>query len=468
MDAIAPPTPPLAPPTPATSPDIVRPPPKPKRKAHTTEAAPTAQSKRIKATIARLQTILQSTGHNPTLLAALNTSLAQPPPAPTILCPVKKLALPEILTNFGFTYSDTFARSEHTWDIHLAALSDDDLFLIDAARHAFTRLIFFYADVGVRDHEAICRILADKVFLEAIAVVNGRAQILLDEQAKWDLEDPTPYSPDRAGAEFTRHWAALSTRWKRRTPTEGARIKLYGEMDLHHTCPITPSSSSDPSALIQFTGRCDYSIGLTLPSPPPSLPHPHPPHASILLVCEAKKDSDIPSAVTQLFGYLGILHSARRAAGRRADCTTFGVATDGYKWVFVRVGHKGGVRRSGEMDVRVDGGGGVVRGLVGVLRESLGLVTPGNSPVRPPVGAGAGGGGDSGEELPGGGLADDNLVPVAREEEAVDDDDNSDEDDDEDDSEDEQDEEEGEWNGSEHTEQTEVEETGNSSSKQDA
>lgn len=342
--------------------------------------------KKLKATMMKMQTLLHGSGVSPNLLAALELELAQPP---TILCPITKLPLKEILKSFELSYSDSpFSWKEYSWDMQAeidCELNENDLLLVKAAGRAVTRPLFFYTVVGARDHEAMCRIPADMMFLEAIAIINGQAQIYLDEDRKWPPKYDAsgegkgkawPQDRPKKGAESELNglWDALSSRLKHRTPTQLTRIQLFGEMDLQYTA-TTP-------AIVKYTGRCDYSIGLDV-NHHPFIPSFKPSgHISILLVCEAKKHNDVMAALNQLLGYLGILHAERRSAGKRIDCTTFGVATDGYKWVFVQVTHVGKVLRSPEIDLYTDGSGDVLRSLLVVLRLSMKLQTPENSPVR--------------------------------------------------------------------------------------
>lgn len=352
---------------------------KSKRKAlSTTDGAIIANPhfKKLKATMMKMQTLLHGSGVSPNLLAALELELAQPP---TILCPITKLPLKEILKSFALSYSDSpFSWKEYTWDMQAeidCELNENDLLLVKAAGRAVTRPLFFYTVVGARDHEAMCRIPADMMFLEAIAIINGQAQIYLDEDRKWPpRNNASSEGKGKAGSELDRFWDALSSRLKHRTPTQLTRIQLFGEMDLQYTA-TTP-------AVVKYTGRCDYSIGLDV-NHHPFIPSFKPSgHISILLVCEAKKHNDVMAALSQLLGYLGILHAERKSAGKRIDCTTFGVATDGYKWVFAQVTHLGKVLRSPEIDIYTDGSGAVLRALLVVLRLSMKLQTPENSPVR--------------------------------------------------------------------------------------
>lgn len=361
-----------------------------KRKApSTTDGAPNAQVKKYKAGLMKMHNFLQSSGQlpSPALIAAIDALLAevaQPPPLPVISSPVTKLSVQEILHLFSFSYNDTpFLRDEHIWDMEEDSLTENALLLIDAAGTRLTCLLFLYGSVGVRDHEAICRIPADQVFLEAIGICNGQGQILLDELTKWtkDLDDKDFSLKRKAGTTLERLWSSLAGRLKRRTPTQLTRMQLFGEMDLEYTRPPSESDTSITPAIYQYTGRCDYSIGIAL-RPPLMSGKKSPLHISVLLVCEAKKHNNIAAAVNQLFGYLGILHAERKSAGKRRDCTTYGVATDGYKWVFVKVTHTGKVLKSPDMDITIDGGCAVLRALVFVLRESMKLQTPENSPAR--------------------------------------------------------------------------------------
>jgi hypothetical protein len=66
---------------------------------------------------------------------------------------------------------------------------------------------------------------------------------------------------------------------------------------------------------------------------------------------EAKSDGSVDQALPQLLVYLASLHQSRLQR-HRSDASVYGVASDGYVFIFVTISHEGVVRLSRRFDIQ--------------------------------------------------------------------------------------------------------------------
>jgi hypothetical protein len=131
-----------------------------------------------------------------------------------------------------------------------------------------------------------------------------------------------------------------------------------------HPIEGPPIGTASPFSGIIVNGRVDHGIGRVL-TPYPNSPRKRRFH-SLLLAVEAKKAFNLGTALPQLVVYLACLRQSRLSRGR-SDTSVFGVASDGYKFVFVTISHGGELRQSREFDI---GAGNMVK-VLGCLKYVL-------------------------------------------------------------------------------------------------
>lgn len=283
----------------------------------------------------------------------------------------------EILEELNLTYSvDYQDYDQYIWDIPgLVAqnLTNEERELVSIANPHLGRWIFLY-QIVVRHSEAACRMPVDQALLEAIAVVNGLAQIHADADAQLGTLGTDLNYRDRR--------VYLNKQVQRRTPIPSTLIKLYTETNLcvSPTLPTQPTTVPMPT----YTGRVDYAVGIQIPR----RPHLHghitnkPRNINLVLVGEAKGNTSFTKAIYHCIGYAGILRLSRLAAKKRRDCTTYGLASDGFLWAFIKVDHQGHVRVSKQMDLRESGWQDVLAALIVVIKEAMKLQTAENTLIK--------------------------------------------------------------------------------------
>jgi len=114
---------------------------------------------------------------------------------------------------------------------------------------------------------------------------------------------------------------------------------------------------------IIVSGRVDHGIGRVLKTH-----HNYRKRRfeSLLLAVEAKTALNLISALSQLVVYLASIRQSRLSRGR-SDASVYGVASDGYAFIFVTITHDGILKRSKQFDVEV----GEIREILGCLRYVL-------------------------------------------------------------------------------------------------
>jgi len=121
-------------------------------------------------------------------------------------------------------------------------------------------------------------------------------------------------------------------------------IRVYAETSFRHK--ILPGSKP-LSCTVTIADRLDYSIGRTLPATDPWLHHRF---QSLLVIVEAKAQRAVSQALPQLLVYLACIRQSRLQRNR-TDASVYGVVSDGYVFIFVKITHHGTVMISRYFDV---------------------------------------------------------------------------------------------------------------------
>jgi hypothetical protein len=106
-----------------------------------------------------------------------------------------------------------------------------------------------------------------------------------------------------------------------------------------------------PSWVPLSWGGVDHGIGrVLLPGRSGAMKCPKRRFQSLLLVVEAKTAFNLDRALPQLVVYLASLHQSRLQRNR-SDATVYGVASDGYAFIFVTITHKGVLKQSRHFEI---------------------------------------------------------------------------------------------------------------------
>jgi len=132
-----------------------------------------------------------------------------------------------------------------------------------------------------------------------------------------------------------------------KTPNPWSDIKIYGEVSFTHK--VIPQATAPPRNVV-ISGRVDHGIGRVLDRAENAAEHRKRSFYSLLLLVEAKFEGNVEHALPQLIVYLASLHQSRLQRNRK-DATVYGVASDGYVFIFVKISHDGTVMRSRIFDV---------------------------------------------------------------------------------------------------------------------
>jgi hypothetical protein len=131
---------------------------------------------------------------------------------------------------------------------------------------------------------------------------------------------------------------------QQKAPKLYSDIRVYAETSFRHK--ILPGSKP-LSRTVTITDRLDYSIGRTLPAADPWL---RPRFQSFLVIVEAKAQRAVSQALPQLLVYLACIRQSRLQRNR-TDASVYGVVSDGYVFIFVKITHHGTVMISRYFDV---------------------------------------------------------------------------------------------------------------------
>ena len=132
--------------------------------------------------------------------------------------------------------------------------------------------------------------------------------------------------------------------------------------------------SKSLSKSVVVGGRVDHGIGISFSSVKPNQRF-----HSLLLCVEAKVDGIIANALGQLAVYLGSLRQSRIDRGK-SDSSVYGVATNGFIYIFVTITHEVVLMKSKQFDV--NGELSIVLGCLQYVLEKAMSMTPNVFPTR--------------------------------------------------------------------------------------
>lgn len=255
------------------------------------------------------------------------------------------------------------AYSWHVTDLDLYAVLDQALPNVseqirplgDNADY-IDRWLYCYNTFVERTTEAACRPCVDLILLEAVAIISGVKQ----EYDKY-------YTPGKVEEGSHHHHS------RHQTPNPFRRAKLHFELPVKHKVGRTG---------LQYIGKVDWGIGISF-NKLGAVAAPE--YISLLTVVEAKHPVAFGKAEVQILAYMACVYHHRKDAKKRKDASTYGIATDGYCWVFYMIDNKGTVKRTreyrivpgGKQDLKL-----VVAQIIYILIKSQELVTPQNTPDK--------------------------------------------------------------------------------------
>ena len=280
--------------------------------------------------------------------------------------PVKDLDIDVLSNTFSLKYSSKLVdyKVHQAWapesTLPEANLTTRQEQMVKSAVVHLDRWLHIYDEVAVRHSQAICCMPIAQVLLEAIAILGGHSRDCAGE--------PVSY-----------------------TPSIYTRMRLYAKLDLNYQPPrpvfpqyAGPSQIGQGCILPQrpkiYTGRFDYCIGFPH-SPTSVMGHRSSLQVSHLGIIEAKMQNGIMEARRQLLACVGCLYHARRSAGMRVDCTSYGIASDGYQWIFLQITDDGTVRFSEARDIGAKGWEPILLTIIRILKHATFLQTLHNSLV---------------------------------------------------------------------------------------
>lgn len=141
----------------------------------------------------------------------------------------------------------------------------------------------------------------------------------------------------------------------------------------------TPLTSTRVSTVV--TGRLDYGIGRVLKHTAGDAQKQRTRRfQSFLVIVEAKAQRAVNDAIPQLLAYLACLRQSRLRR-HRTDASVFGVASDGYLFIFVTITHEGIIKVSKCFDV-VAGDTLKVLGCLRYILETTAEMSPNVTPEK--------------------------------------------------------------------------------------
>lgn len=209
--------------------------------------------------------------------------------------------------------------------------------------------------------EATCRLDVNNILLESLCILTGEAQ-------KWE----DSYQHQSFSTSTTQEHPNKHPRSSTRNNYD--RLKMQAEVDLMYY---------HRSSGTEYTGRSDYGIGIHTTGGRAAAGLTKPTYLNLCVVVEAKSALTMGGAVPQTLAYMACLWSSRKQAGKRPDCTTYGIATDGMQWVFLCIAHDGTFRQSDPVVTKSgDAVKKVMTYIVYILCKSHELLTPTNTPSK--------------------------------------------------------------------------------------
>jgi hypothetical protein len=125
--------------------------------------------------------------------------------------------------------------------------------------------------------------------------------------------------------------------------TQWDNVKVFGDISFPHT--ISSPASEKPVGSFLGTiinGRVDHGIGHIIV---PRYGRPRRLFQTLLTVVNAKTTRNLIEVVPELVVYLGSLHQSRHRQ-RRRNCTVYGLASDGFSFLFLTITHDGVLKES--------------------------------------------------------------------------------------------------------------------------
>jgi hypothetical protein len=148
--------------------------------------------------------------------------------------------------------------------------------------------------------------------------------------------------------------------------TQWNDVKIFGDISFSHTVSSPANGKPVRSFLPVGTiinGKVDRGIGYVI-APRYGIPRLH--FQTLLMVVNAKTSENLIEVIPELVVYLGSLHQSRHRR-RRRDCTVYGVASDGYSFLFLTITHDGVLKESKHFELM----SGDVQLVLGCLKHIL-------------------------------------------------------------------------------------------------
>jgi hypothetical protein len=125
-------------------------------------------------------------------------------------------------------------------------------------------------------------------------------------------------------------------------------IRVYGEVAFNYKTVPQSKTPQPNSRTVTVTGRLDYGIGRVVNYDAQFKRR----FQCLLVVVTAKTERAVGQALPQLLVFLASLHQSR-VQRNRTDASVYGVASDGYQFVFVTITHDGTVKFSRQLDIQL-------------------------------------------------------------------------------------------------------------------
>ena len=134
-----------------------------------------------------------------------------------------------------------------------------------------------------------------------------------------------------------------------KTPSPLNDIKIYGEVSFTHKV-ISRRTTRRLSSNIVVSGGVDHVIGRILETRVMNAVKQRKRRFySLLILVDAKFERSASQALAQLIVYLASLHQSRLQRNR-LDASVYGLVSDGYFFIFVKITHDGTVMLSRQLD----------------------------------------------------------------------------------------------------------------------
>ena len=231
-----------------------------------------------------------------------------------------------------------------------------------------------------RSSKAGCRAVLDLLLNECLTVLVSRA-LLVSDIAHATLDYPQKGNHVEKGAQET------SDRWQK-SPTSFSDIRVYSEVTFNHKIlPVSKTQQSTSSPAVTVHGRLDYGIGRVLvPTTEAAAVRLRSRFQCLLVIVEATAQRAVGQALPQLLLYLACLRQSR-VQRRRTNASVYGVASDGYIFIFVQITHDGTVLISRNFNIQLGDMLEVLQCLRNILETTAAEMSPDVTPERDVQGA---------------------------------------------------------------------------------